>query len=550
MSTWTLPHRHDRLARATQSGVDVVIIGGGITGAGIALDLAARGLRPLLVERDDWAQQTSSASSRLIHGGLRYLEHFDFGLVRESCLERGWLLDHAAGFVWPERFLFPIRRGDRVGRLKLLAGLKLYGALSWPRGLGSPGLIERARILSAVPGMAADRLVGGGTYLDAATHDARLTLAVMKSAVHAGAIAVSRVEARHISIGRQGVEVDLFDRLGGQALQVRAPLAVLAGGPSTDALRARAGLDARPWIAATRGSHIVLPRARLPIDGAVIFPGVDGRILFLIPWPRYTIVGTTDVDATPDAPIRASRAEIDYLIACANQLVPGAGIEPADVISCWAGLRPLLASDGSPSARSREERIAQEGPVFTIAGGKLTGFRAMAETLGARVVAALGRGRGGRRSPTREVRLVGALTGRRQLPTWPQAIDADDLLLRAHEHRYAAEASAVRAFCASSGDGDQRLDPETLLGEIDWACQHDDALSPADFLLRRSDLGYAGRAELERTLPIILTRMGALLRWSDAQRQQAEQETRAQLAPRHPELALASAPTTGSASAS
>src|SRR6185503_12324060 len=158
---------------------------------------------------------------------------------------------------------------------------------------------------------------------------------------------------------------------------------ILAGGPFTDGLRERAGLG-RGWIRPTRGSHVLVPRERLPTDGAVIFPSpLDGRVMFLIPWPRYTVIGTTDLDTDGESPVRATLAEVRYLLASANGLVPGAELGPADVVSTWAGLRPLLAANGdSPSARSREERVEREGSIYTIAGGKLTGFRSMAERLG------------------------------------------------------------------------------------------------------------------------------------------------------------------------
>ena len=168
-----LPTRAQRFAELDRAPLDVLVIGGGITGAGLALDLAVRGLRTALVEQDDWAAATSSASSRLIHGGLRYLEQFELGLVRDSCLERGLLLTNAAGLVWPETFVFPVHRGGPTGRLKLAAGLGLYTLVSVPRVLGLPRMHSAAAVARRVPGIRADGLLGGGSYLDGATHDAR-----------------------------------------------------------------------------------------------------------------------------------------------------------------------------------------------------------------------------------------------------------------------------------------------------------------------------------------------------------------------------------------
>ncbi len=527
-----VPARSTRLGEL-ERGTDVLVVGGGITGAGIALDLVARGLRVVLVERGDWASATSSASSRLVHGGLRYLEHFELALVRDSCLERGLLLENAAGLVWPEQFVFPVHRGGPVGRAKLAAGLALYTLVSTPRVLGIPRLLGPSSVARRVPGIRAADLVGGGSYLDGATHDARLTLAVVLSALERGALALSRVEALAIENGASGARARLRDVLSGEERALDARAAVLAGGPFTDALRARADLTGR-WIRPTRGAHVLVPRARLATDGAVIFPSrVDGRVMFLIPWPRYTVIGTTDLDAAPHAPVRATAAEVRYLLDSANGLVPAAELDERDVVATWAGLRPLLAADGAaPSERSREERVEREGSVYTIAGGKLTGFRSMAERLGARIAGDLGTGRASRVSPTRALALHGARARPVARPDW-SALDERgaprskrDPVELAWERRYAALAPAVADSCQRSEQGRSALDEETLLGEIDWAVRHEDCLAAADFCLRRTELGYGPRERVERAVPLVLARMADVLGW-DARRRAAE---RAELA--------------------
>lgn len=522
-----LPTRAQRFAELDREPPEVLVIGGGITGAGLALDLTLRGLRTALVERDDWAAATSSASSRLIHGGLRYLEHFELGLVRDSCLERGLLLENAAGLVWPENFVFPVHRGGPTSRLKLAAGLGLYSLLSVPRVLGLPRIHSRRAVARRVPGIRADGLVGGGSYLDGATHDARLTLAVVLSALAQGALALSRVEARAIENGKSGARVLLHDRLSGEERSLTPRAVILAGGPATDRLRALAGLPTG-WIAPTRGTHVLVERQRLPTDGAVIFPSpVDGRVMFLIPWPRFTVIGTTDIDAASDAPVRATRQEVRYLLDSANGLVPAAELREADVVATWAGLRPLLAADeDSPSARSREERIEREGALYTIAGGKLTGFRSMAERLGARVASDLGRGDARRHSPTRSLRLRGAFERTPSRPAWSSLDEAGRPQLSregvepAWQRRYAAFAPAVGEFCQRVEEGRSALDPETLLGEVDWAVRHEDCLAARDFFLRRTDLGYGlghgPRAVGEAVRERVLARLAAALSWSRA----------------------------------
>ncbi|MBM3977384.1 MAG: glycerol-3-phosphate dehydrogenase/oxidase [Planctomycetes bacterium] len=491
-----LEPRAARVARLREREFDVLVVGGGITGAGVALDLSLRGLSVALVERGDWGGATSSASSRLIHGGLRYLETGELALVRESCLERALLLRNAAGLVWPERFLFPVHQGARVGRLKLSAGLWLYTGLSIPRALGRPGWLSVPQALAAVPALRAQGLRGAGTYLDGATHDARLVLAVMASAARAGATCVSRCELANLASGTSGVEAGLLDLIDGSSSSLRARACVLAGGPFTTELRARAGLSGE-WMASTRGTHITVSRRRLPTDGAVIFTsGIDGRVMFLIPWPRHTVIGTTDVDADPSAPVAPSEAEIGYLLASANELAPAANLRRADVVSAWAGLRPLLRPQQAqaPSARSREERVEREGRLYTLAGGKLTGYRAMAERLGARIARDLARGDASARSPTRAHRLVGALQNPVSRPAWsrlgpdgtPAPVDIDAAL----SSRYGSRAAAVRAHCRGLERGEELLAPDVLRGEHQWARDHEDACTPEDFLRRRTSLAF------------------------------------------------------------
>ena len=507
----SLPDRKKRLDRLDET-FDVLVVGGGATGAGLALDLAVRGVRVTLVERDDWAAATSSASSRLIHGGLRYLEQLEFGLVRESCLERSLLLRNAAGLVWPERFVFPIYRDGSVGRLKLAAGLFLYTAVSIPRVLGIPRILGASAIERAVPGIERAGLVGGGSYLDGATDDARLCMTVVMTAIEAGAIAVSRMEATNITNGASGAEVTLRDRLTGERRDIRARAVVLAGGPFTDELRANAELTGN-WVEPTRGTHILVPRDRLPTDGAVILnSSVDGRVLFFVPWPRFTVIGTTDIEAPASRNVRATRDEVRYLLDSANALVPSAALREDDVVSTYAGLRPLITDPSAhPSARSREERVEQDGSIYTIAGGKLTAFRVMAERLGRRIARDIGIGRTDRVSPTRSLRLRGALPAPVGRPGWsslhPENRQADAT------SRYGAYAAEVDEVCARVDSGGERLSEDTLLGELDWAIENEDCLCATDFLFRRTDLGIEPRDIAESAMERVIERMASALDW-------------------------------------
>ncbi|HED64582.1 MAG TPA: glycerol-3-phosphate dehydrogenase/oxidase [Planctomycetes bacterium] len=534
------PPRTERFSKLEEQTFDALVLGGGITGAGIALDLVARGLEVALIERGDWASATSSASSRLVHGGLRYLEQFEFHLVRTSCLERALLLENAAGLVWPERFTFPIHETSPVPKWKLRAGLLLYTAVSIPRILGWPRSLDPAAVRRAIPGVRGEGLVGGGSYLDGATDDARLTLAVVRTAMQRGAVALSWTEAVGVERGSEETEVRLIDRIEGREFSARARRIVLAGGPGTDALRGMCGLTGSTWIQPTRGSHITVPRERLPTDGAVILhSAVDGRVLFLIPWPRYTVIGTTDIDADPAQPPRATAAEVGYLLDSANALVPDAALTRSDVVATWAGLRPLLAANKrDPSARSREERIALEGPFLTIAGGKLTAYRAMAEEVGARLAQDLGRGDRTRHSPTRDLRLVGALGERSIRPLWSHLTTAglpagwdleEDGITEVWERRYGSLRGAVGRLVSDTPRGMERLDPATRLGEVRWAIEHEDALGLRDVLFRRTDAGFEPLETALSSAERIADEMARLLTWDGERRDRELAEARAEL---------------------
>jgi len=260
----------------------------------------------------------------------------------------------------------------------------------------------------------------------------------------------------------------------------------------------------------------------------VIFPSpLDGRVMFLIPWPRYTVIGTTDLDADPEAPVRATLAEVRYLLDSANRLVPRAELGEADVVSTWAGLRPLLASGkAAPSSRSREERIERQGSIYTIAGGKLTSFRSMAERLGARLAVDLGRGDPRRHAATRALRLRGAWEAPVPRPAWSSlegARAAGESIEPAWSRRYAALAPAVEECCQRAEEGRTPLDPETLLGEVDWAVRHEDCLAARDFFLRRTDLGYGVAGSSEAVRERVLERLAGALSWP-SEKLRAERE--------------------------
>ncbi len=360
-----------RTFSALESDVfDVLIIGGGITGAGVARDAAMRGMRVALVEKNEWASGTSSRSSRLVHGGIRYLEHGDIALVRESVREREILLRIAPGLVKPLEFTWPVYRGARLPKWKLRLGLSVYDWLAGKRRGRRHHSLTRDEVIALEPSLRNDRLVGGASYFDAATDDAGLTRANVADAAKHGALTVDFAKAESTTVTAGAVDGAVVrDALGGGSARVRARSVVSATGP---------------WQAkGTKGSHIVVPRRRIGnVHAVTMISPDDGRVMFTLPSGHETIVGTTDLrtDESPDE-VEASDAEIAYMLRAANFYFPDAKLSPNDVVRTWAGIRPLATAPPgtSPSSISREHRISRDGSgVIVVTGGKLTTYRSMA----------------------------------------------------------------------------------------------------------------------------------------------------------------------------
>ncbi|MBN1207231.1 MAG: glycerol-3-phosphate dehydrogenase [Myxococcaceae bacterium] len=380
------PSRSERLRALASEVFDVLIIGGGVTGAGIARDAALRGLRVALVEREDFASGTSSRSSRLIHGGVRYLEHGHLGLVFESSIERRRLLQLAPHLVRPLAFTWPVYQGARLPRWKLRAGLMLYDALALFRNVKAHRGFNARQVLQAEPHLNPEGLKGGACYYDAATDDARLTLANALGASEAGAVILNHASVRQLVIAEGKARGALVvDHLTGQELTVRAHALVNATGPWSDEIRK---LDADRETTAVRGSkgvHISIPRERLGNrDALTLLSPVDGRVMFVLPADRHAIIGTTETATRAHpAEVRANEADVEYLLASANAFFPQAKLVRADVVSAWAGIRPLVARGysgaGDAGSASREHAIdVSPTGVIAISGGKLTTYRVMA----------------------------------------------------------------------------------------------------------------------------------------------------------------------------
>jgi glycerol-3-phosphate dehydrogenase len=509
--------------------VDVLVIGGGVTGAGVARDAAMRGLKTALVDAGDFGWGTSSRSSHLIHGGLRYLEHGWLRLVFEASRERRILLRIAPHIVRPQAFIFPAHRGSRVTRFQISAAVWLYDILALFRNVRAHRLLSRGAIMKAEPLLRERGLAGGARYWDAMADDARLTLATIRSAHRHGARCCSytRVVALDKADGLvRGALIE--DAVTGEQSAVRAHVVVNATGPWSDSLRQLDEPGVAPLLRPTKGAHIAVAQRRIGNTGAVtLLSPVDGRVMFVLPWGEVSLVGTTDTDETlaPDD-VAATEQDVLYLLRSANAVFPNARLGFEDVVAAWAGLRPLLRDAGgaSPIAVPREHRIVESrSGLVTIAGGKLTTYRAM----GAQVVDAVARRLrklDGRHVPGRaatdreplpggEVADLEALTGE----LMKEGIASGDA--RHLVASYGTEASAI----ANLMTRDRALAAPLLPGgpwlraEVVHQARREMAMTVSDVLMRRTHI-FHQRAD--QGLPAALAvaqLLAAELGWSEAQ---------------------------------
>ncbi len=371
------------LNQLPQEKFDLLIIGGGITGAGIALDAASRGLKTALIEKNDFAYGTSSRSTKLIHGGLRYLKQLEFGLVKEVGSERAILHKLAPHLVVAEKMLLPLKEGRGFGTLLTSFGLKLYDWLAGVKEADQRKMLTRQQTLKHEPLLKPDDVKGGGLYAEYRTDDARLTIEIMKTASTHGACVANYVQAMEFLYDNGKVSgVKAWDVSGKQSLTIKAAQIVNATGPWVDELRTLDKSKEGKELHLTKGVHIVVDHNKFPVKQAIYFDVPDGRMIFAIPRGRTTYIGTTDTDY-PDAIDRVTTTMEDakYLIEAVNDSFPGVKLILSDVESSWAGLRPLIHEEGkSASELSRKDEIFESpSGLISIAGGKLTGYRKMAE---------------------------------------------------------------------------------------------------------------------------------------------------------------------------
>ena len=516
-----LDARKASLAALGSEDFDVLIVGGGIVGSGALLDATSRGLRAALVEQEDVAAGTSSRSSRLIHGGLRYLEQFRFGLVFEALAERSRLLRLAPHLVRLEPLLFPIYGWPVVHRAFYGSGLLLYDLLGSRREGGFARHLGREEALAWTPPLRRKGLRGGIVYHDGVEDDARYTLAVLRTAIGLGATAVTRVRATSV-IERDGrvVGVRARDLIGNTELEVRARTMVDATG--VWAAQPNSPLGADGHVVPSKGAHLVVRRDRIPSRSGLTIR-VPGKVLFLVPWPGYWLIGTTD-DAWTGPPERpaATPADVDELLGAVNRTLD-VDLGRDDVLGTYAGLRPLAveSSTGPTVKASREHRVSVErNGLIRVSGGKYTTYRLMARDA---IDAALGGDARNRPSRTADLSLIGALP-RPELDALAGRLaaggDVDPAVASRLVDRHGSESEAVVAL-GRAGQLLGRLAPDIdiIEAEVVWAARHELAFSVDDVLARRTRLAQERPDRGAAIAPRVAKLLGAELGWNAARQE-------------------------------
>ncbi len=508
------------------SEFDILIIGGGITGAGIALDAASRGMKVALIEKNDFASGTSSKSTKLIHGGLRYLKQFDFWLVKEVGTERAIVHKLAPHLVIPEKMILPLIEGGTYGTWLTSIGLKVYDILASVEGDDKRKMLNKKQALKKEPLLPKAILKGAGYYAEYRTDDARLTIEIIKTAFGYGAQPINYVKANQfIYKKKRVVGAEVTDMFTNETYTINAKYVVNAAGPWVDELRTINKSNKGKRLYLTKGVHLVVSHEKLPVKQSVYFDIPDGRMMFAIPRGKVTYFGTTDTFYDNDKnSIATSLVDATYLISAVNNMFPDIQLTLDDVESSWAGLRPLIHEEGkSASELSRKDELFySDSKLISIAGGKLTGYRKMAE----RVVDMVARKLRKRFEQEFEdvktdqinltnssfknfksvVRFITTIT-KQLAPLGLSKKDAEYLV-----YNYGKQAKEIIQKFDNYTDKD--IEIQMIKAELEFCLHHEMVCTPIDFFTRRTGRLFFNKSSVEKFKEIILDEFTSHFKWN------------------------------------
>lgn len=534
--------RQDNIEKMQKAPLDLLVIGGGITGAGITLDAQDRGLQVGVLEMRDFASGTSSRSTKLVHGGLRYLKQFEINVVQEVGQERAIVYENAPHVTTPLWMVLPFYKGGTFGFFTTAIGLEMYDHLAKVKKNERRYMLKPERAVEKEPYLKKNGLKGAGVYVEYRTDDARLTIEVLKKAAEKGAYIANYVKVeRFIDVEGRVKGVYFHDELTGETGQIYAKKIINASGPWVDDLRELDDSKKGKTMHLTKGVHLVIDESKFPISNAIYFdtPFDDKRMMFAIPREGKTYIGTTDTNykGDPKEP-GVTLADVEYILAAANQMFDITPIQVTDVESSWSGVRPLIHEEGKdPSEISRKDEIFHsESGLFTIAGGKLTGYRKMSEKVVDQVMLELSieEGRDYRKSATKNLILSGGDVGggdrfdqfvaeKVEVGTH---LGLDSLTAEALVHRYGSNVDEVYSYLkASQGSA---LEPVDYL-MLHYGLEHEMVIKPIDYLLRRSSQLLFDSEHAKAMKELIVDEMAEYYDWDEAVRAEYLDEVEQQI---------------------
>ncbi|MFS7402168.1 glycerol-3-phosphate dehydrogenase/oxidase [Carnobacterium maltaromaticum] len=535
--------RQDNIEKMQKAPLDLLVIGGGITGAGITLDAQDRGLQVGVLEMRDFASGTSSRSTKLVHGGLRYLKQFEIKVVQEVGQERAIVYENAPHVTTPLWMVLPFYKGGTFGSFTTAIGLEMYDHLAKVKKNERRYMLKPERAVEKEPYLKKNGLKGAGVYVEYRTDDARLTIEVLKKAAEKGAYIANYVKVERFIYDVDGRVKGVYfhDELTGETGQIYAKKIINASGPWVDDLRELDDSKKGKTMHLTKGVHLVIDESKFPISNAIYFdtPFDDKRMMFAIPREGKTYIGTTDTNykGDPKEP-GVTLADVEYILAAANQMFDITPIQVTDVESSWSGVRPLIHEEGKdPSEISRKDEIFHsESGLFTIAGGKLTGYRKMSEKVVDQVMLELSieEGRDYRKSATKNLILSGGDVGGGDLFDQFVAekvevgthLGLDSLTAEALVHRYGSNVDEVYSYLkASQGSA---LEPVDYL-MLHYGLEHEMVIKPIDYLLRRSSQLLFDSEHAKAVKELIVDEMAEYYDWDEAVRAEYLDEVEQQL---------------------
>ena len=513
----------------TATSFDILVIGGGVTGAGIALDAAARGLKVALIEMQGFAAGTSSRSTKLIHGGLRYLKQFEFKLVAEVGKERAIVHQNAPHLTKPEHLLLPIVEGGSLSKFTAKLGMTIYEFLAGVKKTEKHIVLSRAETIAAEPLLRKDNLLGGILFYEYRTDDARLTIEILKEAVIKGALAINYMKVvSFVYTDKKISGIKVRNQFNDETSELRSNYFVNATGPWVDEIDDLDKPQNQHKLHITKGIHIVVDGGKIPVKQSAYFDTYDKRMIFVIPREGKTYIGTTDTFYKGDIENpQVTKEDVDYLLKCVNDIFPTIHLVANDVESTWAGLRPLIQKPGKgPSEISRKDEIFEStSGLITIAGGKLTGYRKMAQ----RIVDLIGKKikiTEGKKIPACSTETIalsgGEVGGAAKFDTFVKnkLTRCHDLGLTASEadlliNRYGSNTDTLLNIIEKLKKQEQNPLPLILRAQIHYCIEQEMCSTPTDFFIRRTGALYFDIALVKMWEKDVLLYMKNLLAWDD-----------------------------------